>query len=71
MKKSCNIGSAARGIDRGRDCREKPGSSESGSAVEKETYGRCFRDFPFQGRTERKQAVYRGRSDEENRTPRN
>ena len=48
-----------------------PDSSESGSAVKKETHGRCFRDFPVQGRTERKQAVYRGRSAEENRTPRN
>ena len=48
---------------------EIPGSSESGSAVEKETHGRSFRDFPVQGRAKRKQAVYRRRSDEENRTP--
>ena len=27
-----------------------------------------IRDFPVQGRAERKEAVYRGRSDEENRT---
>ena len=67
--KSCSIGSVARGTDRSRDCGEIPGLSESGSAVEKETHGRRFRDFPVQGRAEREQAVYRGRSDEENRTP--
>ena len=69
MTKPCGIGSAARGIDRRRDRGEIPGSSESGSAVEKETHGRSFRDFPVQGRAKRKQAVYRRRSDEENRTP--
>ena len=58
-----------RGTDCGRDRGEIPGSSESGSAVEKETHGRSIRDFPVQGRAEREQAVYRGRSDEENRTP--
>lgn len=54
MKKSYGTGSAARGTDRRRDCGEIPGSSESGSAVKKETHGRRFRDFPVQGRAERK-----------------
>ena len=43
----------------------------AGKYQEKETHGRNIRDFPVQGRAEREQAVYQGRSDEENRTPRN
>ena len=41
------------GPDRRCDHGKIPDSSESGSAVEKETDGGSFRDFPVQGQPER------------------
>lgn len=53
--KPCSIGSVTRGTDRGRDRGEIPSSSESGSAVEKESHGRRCR--VFQSRAERKEST--------------